>query len=496
MIIRKEELHKYDLGKDLNDLFGMSVGEAIYIKETLNKLKRINEDEYMFQRFDSITTHLVEFKSSSEDSMNVWKDFTSTRDYSMKYAQDRCNAINNIFNTEAATNIVSSKKFMVEQNKATTKPLSGESGFTKTLEKIADFIVYAKFDNEEEDIKHEEMKKEAQRLKLIKKKKRKEKEEIRLARLKEEVKDTPSSKTRRLKQAPKHYQVTSLERVIQEDGGLVCSNLSKVNFQRVDRQMQQGKFDASMEAFWERFSPSKTNDVPHYHNEPLSYKEMAYSTMLQYIKEVDYIESLSFTPERAKQLSWLKGEMRTALDILRKVITVQPSISVEETIPHDSWDRLSLRDTDTYIALLFGYNEACKKYNDKPSTTYWALLRDFEELLQKTEWSKEEAVIIEYILETGNTELKDIQIELEIVLDVQISHQTLSNWLNKIIPSKIHSTNEKQLEDWVWTYRRKGKYKACSKCKEVKLAVDDRYFRKHPKGKLGLQSKCKACEKQ
>lgn len=493
MNIRKEDLHKYDLGKELSDLFGMNIGEAIYIKDTNNKLKRISEDEYMFQRFDGITTHLVELESSSEDSMSVWKAFVSTCDYSMKYAQDRCNAISNTFDTEAATNIVSSKKFIVEQNKATTKPLSGESGFTKTLEKIADFIVYAKFDNEQEEVKHEEMKKEAQRLELIKKKQRKEKQEIRLARLKEKVKDTPYSKTKKPLAPPKHFRTLSTEGMMESGNGIHSTN-NNINYTRIDRQMQQGKFDESMEAFWERYSPSKANGVPHYHEKPINYKEMAYSTMQQYLKEIQSLEELSYTPDRAKQISYLKSEMRTALDILRKVITVQPSISVEETIPHDSWDRLSLRDTDTYIALLFGYNEACKKYDTKVSTTYWALLKDFEELLQKTEWSKEEAVIIEYILETGNTELKAIQEELLDVLNFEIPHNTLSVWLNKSIPNKLLKTYEKQLEEWVWIFRRKGKYKTCSKCNKVKLAVDSRYFTTNKKGKFGLKSVCKTCQ--
>ncbi|WP_239704874.1 hypothetical protein [Mammaliicoccus sp. E-M24] len=495
MNIRKEDLHKYDLGKELEVLFRMEIGEAIFIKETLNKLKRINEDEWMFQRFDGITTHLEEYTSTSDDSLSVWKAFTSTRDYSMKYAQDRCNAINNIFNTEAATNIVSSKKFIVEQNKATTKPLSGESGFTKTLEKIADFIVYAKFNNEQEELKHEELKKEMQRIEFLKKKKRKEKEEIRLARLKEEVKDTPYSKTKKPLAPPKHFRTLSTEGMMESGNGIHSTN-NNINYTRVDRQMQQGKFDESMEVFWERFSPSKPNEVPHYHNEPINYKEMAYSTMSQYLLEIQALESLQFSPERAKQISWLKGEMRTALDILRKVITVQPSMNIDETIPHDSWDRLSLRDTSTYIALLSGYNEACKKYDTKVSTTYWALLRDFEELLQKTEWSKEETVIIEYILETGNTEHKAIQEELFQVLGYEVPQTTLSDKLNITIPSKLLNTYEQQLEEWIWTFRRKGKYKVCKKCNTVKLAVDTRYFNKETKGYLGLKSKCKDCNKK
>lgn len=495
MIIATEKLHTYefDLGYNLEDLKSMPIGLALPIKETLNKIKRINEDEWMFQRFDSIKTHLVKYESSSDDTQKIWNDFKEACDYGMKYAQDRCDTIKANFDEDVATRIVSSYKFMNEQLKTTSTPLSGETGFTKTLDKIADFIVYAKFDNVEQEMEYEEKKKEIQRLEKIKKKKRKEREEARIEELKSEVKNTPSSKTRKLKNPPKHHKVTSLERVIQEDGGILCSDISKTNYQRVDRQMQQGKFDESMESFWDRYSPSKKNDVPHYNKEPINYKELAHKTMLQYINEIKHLEELPFSPDRAKQISNLKSEMRTALDILRKVITVQPSINIDETIPNDSWDRLSLRDTDTYIALLFGYSEACKKYNSKVSTTYWALLRDFEDLLQKTEWSEEEAIIIEYIIETGITEHKAIQEELLQVLEYEISAPTLSKWLNNIIPSKLLYTYEKQLEDWIWIHRRKGLYKTCSKCEETKLAVDNRYFTSNKKGKYGLKSICKSC---
>lgn len=62
--------------------------------------------------------------------------------------------------------------------------------------------------------------------------------------------------------------------------------------------------------------------------------------------------------------------MRTALETLRKVIHIQPTSSIDETIPMDSWNRLSLRNTDTYIALLLGYYDATKKYDNKPSTSF------------------------------------------------------------------------------------------------------------------------------
>lgn len=495
MIIAAKELHTYEfgLGYDIEELKSMPIGMALPIKETLNKIKRISEDEWIFQRFDSIKTHLVRYESSSEDTQKIWNNFKEACDYSLKYAQDRCNAVKNNFDEETATRIISSYKFMNEQLKTTASPLSGETGFTKTLEKMTDYIVFAKFDNIEQEIEYEENKKQIQRLEKIKKKKRKEQEEIRMAELKKEVKDTPYSKTKKLLHAPKHFKMQSVDKAIEEQNGLHASDNANINYTKIDRQLQQGKFDESMEAFWDRFSPSKRNDIPHYHKEPLVYKDVAHETMLQYITEIKHLEELPFSPDRAKQISNLKSEMRTALDVLRKVITVQPSLNIHETIPNDSWDRLSLRDTDTYVALLFGYNEACKKYDSKVSTTYWALLRDFEDLLQKTEWSKEEAVIIEYILETGITEHKGIQEELLEVLCYEISAPTLSKWLNNLIPNKLLDTYEQQLEDWIWIDRRKGLYKTCSKCGESKLAVDSRNFRADKTGRLGLRSVCKSC---
>ena len=125
----------------------------------------------------------------------------------------------------------------------------------------------------------------------------------------------------------------------------------------------------------------------------------------------------------------------------------------------------------------------------------WCLLKDFEQLLLDTEWSKEEEVILNFVLETGVTEYKEVNQELIETLNRTIPESTLSVWLNKTIPNKLLATFEQQLEDWIWIYRRKGRYKTCSKCGETKLAVDSRYFAKDSKGKLGLKSQCKECVK-
>lgn len=62
------------------------------------------------------------------------------------------------FNDDQAAEIVSTVTFMNEQVKTTSAQLSGESGITKTLEKIADYIVFSKFNNAKEEEQHEDIK--------------------------------------------------------------------------------------------------------------------------------------------------------------------------------------------------------------------------------------------------------------------------------------------------------------------------------------------------
>lgn len=493
MRIKKEELENYDLGMTLNKLLSIEVGNFEYVKGTDNKIKRLSEDEFIFLRFDSIHTHIVKEEAKACDTSKIWEDFKEARDYNVKYAQDRCDMITKTFNEEAGASAVSSFKFMNQQHKTTNSVLTGETGFSRTLQGIADFIVFSKFDNKEEEEKYEEMKAEKNRLLKINKRKRKEAEENKIAEIKQNLKNTARDLHKTELTYPRGYEITSVERIMSEDGGLLAPT-KLPNYTKVDRAIVDGKYVEGEENYWNRISPKEKHDIPFYKEEPINYKEFGISTIRQYKQEIEELQSLPLTVDRKKVISNLKSEMRTAMEVLRKIIHFDPTSDITETISYDSWNHLSMRDTETYVALIHGYSELNKKYNSKVNTTMWCLLKDFEKLVNDTEWSKEEQVILNFVLETGITEQKEIQDELRDVLKKDISQQTLSNWLNTNIPNKLLSTFEQKLEDWIWIYRRKGKYKTCSKCGEVKLAIDDRYFRVRKDSKDGFRGVCRVCE--
>ena len=187
----------------------------------------------------------------------------------------------------------------------------------------------------------------------------------------------------------------------------------------------------------------------------------------------------------------ISEDYNLAVNELKKITELKgTSISSAEVIPNDAWLRLSLRNTDTYLALLEGYSELKVNYQNKISTTMWALLRDFEELYPKARLDETEQYIMETMLSDGRKTAKAISQEILEELNKEVPERTIQNILTKIIPKRIQEVYEQELEDWVWTFRRKGTYKTCKKCGEVKLT---KHFSADSRNTDGLHSFCKAC---
>lgn len=495
MIIKKEDFKEVlaKLGVSKENMMRMEIDDYFYVKG-LNKIKRIGEDEWIFLRFDSVNSHIIYSSYTHEDTRKIYQDFRDVMDYTLKYGQERCDAVNSTFDEETATKIVSSNSFIEKQCKTTSSPLTGESGFTKTLEHMADYILYTKFDNMQQEAAHNDLKAEQIRIKAINKRLRKEDENKRLEKLKQELKETPYNKrTKELAAYPEHFKITSIDKIIEEDGGIVGTK-HKVNYQRVDRLLYNGEFAEGEDNFWKRIAPKRDiYNLRDKDEEIIRFEDMGKAVIRQYKEEIAQLEAKPFNPERAKVISNLKGEMRTALECFRKIISFNPVSDMHERITEDAWQRFSYRDTETYLALLLGYSELHKKYHNKVNTSMWCVLKDFEAIMDKTPMTPTVYRIQNYILETGDTYHVNINRELENHNLCAIPQHKISYIINEVLPKAFHDTYEAMLEEWIWTYRRKGLYKQCRKCGEIKLAVDDRYYNKEKKGKLGLKSSCKVC---
>ena len=110
------------------------------------------------------------------------------------------------------------------------------------------------------------------------------------------------------------------------------------------------------------------------------------------------------------------------------------------------------------------------------------ILVDLENLINKIEFTDKQRKVLELWsngLATG-----------EISKKLNVKPNTVVSCLNSVV-DLIVKQYEKEYEEWYYLNIRKGEYKKCSKCGEVKLVSQ---FDK--KGKQGLQSRCKKCRKE
>ena len=118
--------------------------------------------------------------------------------------------------------------------------------------------------------------------------------------------------------------------------------------------------------------------------------------------------------------------------------------------------------------------------------TLACIVFDLEDAITNTEFTSKERLILR-MYRNGAT-IADIAKELN------CDYWTIDDRVDSIV-GKIINTFYKSEEDWYYLNIRKGNYKTCNNCGEVKLATDT-YFRKDSKGKFGVRATCKVCEKE
>ncbi|MGL5348289.1 MAG: hypothetical protein ACRDA3_13140 [Peptostreptococcaceae bacterium] len=144
------------------------------------------------------------------------------------------------------------------------------------------------------------------------------------------------------------------------------------------------------------------------------------------------------------------------------------------------WDEIEYNNPIHIKALL-----QVKKRVDFTDTLA-CIVFDLEDAIENTKFTSKERIILK-MYRNGAT-VADIAKELD------YDYWSVDDFVNSIV-GKIINTFYKNEENWYYLNICRGKYKTCSRCGEVKLATDT-YFRKDIKGKYGVRSICKCCEKE
>lgn len=470
---------------------------------------------------------LLQTGQPTKDPRELYEMINDKLDKSIYYGEDRVKQIEDDLNQNYYADAVSSEGFRMQQVKATSKNLSDKTPMTQHLDRLADYILYSHYDNPEQEKEFHEAQEEFNRLTEKRAKKKTEQDKKQLLELRNKIQSKPKRQVKKVwdNQYGSTENTYSIEKFFEESGDYNYDSIPnfKVNYTTIDKDLNQsnGRFRNS-QRYWIHFAPPKGHIIRLYKGETEPYAVSAYETIKQLQETLESVqvpleeikvpinleiqelnrtgkessEALKELRNQERKLRKVRNEIsedyNLAVNELKKVTELKgTSISSGETIPNDAWLRLSLRNTDTYLALLEGYSELKVNYQNKISTTMWALLRDFEELYPKARLDETEQYIMETMLSDGRKTAKAISQEILEELNKEVPERTIQNILTKIIPKRIQEVYEQELEDWVWTFRRKGTYKTCKKCGEVKLV---KHFSIQNTYKDGVSNTCKKCE--
>lgn len=196
------------------------------------------------------------------------------------------------------------------------------------------------------------------------------------------------------------------------------------------------------------------------------------------------------TPEENKRKYMLKKSLKgLKMDSIDSKVAFARPIKWKQPLKDNgcpNWDYLDLMDREHVKSLLQ------ISINDDLQNDLACIRTDLQNIINRTEFTDRQKEVLKLWM-------RDIPISKDkyrggqgIAEVLGVSHQTVDKILNQAIDNIINTYIE-ELEDWYYLNVCKGQYKRCSKCGEIKLV---QRFRIDKKGKMGVRSKCKSCDKK
>lgn len=540
--------------KDKNEEYVLDKNESTYIKNSENKIKKINDNEYMFMRFDYIKTHIEQY-STMYNLNDIYNFIVSKLDKNIKYAEDRMKLVNELLDENNwIYDIKSSSNIIAKEIKKKNSFLAENQKFDKLLDQISDYICFAKFKNEEDEKEYYELKNKEDEIKKLTKSNRKEHYD-KLDKIINRIQMYPHEL---IKKSLENSSKIDENRDIQQHesmGNLITSEEQLLRSKRANFTYKKPEFD---DAYWGKMYKGRNNKIP-FLNEDKSVNAIEFrKEVMNQFKEdlnklqkilgmnlpkenrgkhieklIDHLEEnrndkiekiceyLDCTYEKAekrvfsgrKQYEILKKmyrELKGDYEVSKTILSDQIEFNIKNhytdyAITNDTWyeddngeiielskNRVLLNNASTYKGLILNYKDLKDKYHDKFNHDIWSLLFIFEELLEKTKFTDDEQFVLDMVFD--NYTQKQIREKYEQDKVEKMTTRRISNLINIIIPNKILNTYLNSVDEWLYTYKIKGKYKKCTSCGDVKLISNDRYFRKDSLGRDGFRSNCRKCE--
>lgn len=532
--VAKDELNEF-IEENIHEL---NNGDTLQIKGTENKF--IMVDGILEKvRKDSIHTDPAPYEES-ELTVQAVRNLIGKLDNDLKYAEDRVELVRSLIDeNEWIYDLLSTKRIILKEHKNKSDFLAEDQSLDKIFDIFNTYITFCKFKNEEDEKYYNRKLVEKG---LAEKKPLKQRDHDKINGILDYITSLPHKSIVTDLKKKSHRELFSDE-ICEEDLSLLAGN-EEESYRR-KQVLHNKKREKITNEYWDKMFKDRRVAIPFYDDwykeeyksvPAVKFRKQVMSQMESDIRKLKGILGLGIKDkeERDKHVSnlikdWddkgkdvgISGLKQYA--IARKMYASLVSqyeetkmilakefgfnISKHETryeINSDTYyydeegglvevskGIVNLNNPDTYKGLLLNYKELRDKYSDKPNSDWWGLIRTFEDLLSKTKLSNKEKFVLKALFDNlTDNEIREL-LEIE---GYDITRQSVNNMILKTIPKKIWNTYLDSLDEWLYTYKIKGEYKKCSKCGEVKLVSNNRYFGKDIRNKDGFKSICRECD--
>lgn len=387
----------------------------------------------------------------SEDIRQRMSSYIKKLNYDLQYAEDRCELVRRILEEDRDfwTEYLSSKSFRDKQIKNKNSILAENDFSLVALSIMADYLVFPKFKNQEEQQQHE-IRKSLKSSKVIPV---------------GGIKDI-----HKIVQKNKSINYRNKKQMITKQDLIDFKDLQQINNVLIEIEKLIGR------------TPKERKE-----KQQENLKKYGHAT-LRKLKRIynDLKRDMIIIKEKLRGTIYFKRATKGTTKITFEEDTGYYNESGDYI--EVSENRIDFGKADHISALLNYYSQLKQRFYDDINSEMWAILLDLDNLIENTKLRDfEREILILKIDKMPNDEISKI---LKEKYDLELSNVRISQIFNEEIPKKIVETYRQQREDWIFTFKVKGEYKKCSKCGEVKLT---KYFSPKKDSKDGYHSYCRNC---
>ena len=385
----------------------------------------------------------IEEDNEVMDSGGLYNIIKDDLNYNLEYAEDRVSQLYSIMDDKLYANCLSTAKYRDQQVKSTTDPLSEEQSYTQHLDKLADYILRANYDNEEDRANTERLKEEQREINKMRDVDSRKKK---LVANRDKRSTRQSLLTNKNKSRTKN-EVVSLDMKDLDNVYFYGRDENPVHYTRVDRELnQKGNFKNSLK-YWLHYGAHNQSGSQSIFNVDYStpYYRIAYDSINQQNEAIGKLLSqIASTTDlkKRKRLEGLKRELTAEYNVVAE--RFRSPVVLSMGAPSRSTDILTLiEDKVDYTskpivkAIVYGFSELKQYYTTETSSLCWCIIKDFEEAFESITLGKVQKTVAQHVVHNPNWSYKDIIDDVTSEHDKIIGKSTVAyhieNFINKLL---------------------------------------------------------------